>query len=113
MDPGVLVALRGVVWEVIRTLGTAFIGGFVVLWTARRNLEVEKLKIHEKDRTQAHKNLLLFAQHLEDETFPEAQYKRQEFMRIIECEYLGKLQMEAIYFSEEINKTLDRFRGMY
>ena|SRR5438445_8034663 len=113
MDPEMLKTLGGVVWEVIRTLGTAIIAGFVAFWAARRQLEVEKLKIHEKDRTLAHKKLFIFAQHLEDETFPMAECKRLEFIRIMDGEYLGSLQMEAVYFSEEINKTLDQFRGMY
>ena len=74
---------------------------------------IEALRIHDKDRTQAHKRLFAFANRVRNETFPMAEDKERGFERVMASDYWGKLQLDQIYFSDRAAEILAHFEGMY
>ena len=87
--------------------------GVVAFRVARYQLEIERVKLFDKDRTEAYRRLLRFAHKLKNHTFPLAADKRREFIRIIEEDYLDSVEHELIYFDEMSAKILDELESRY
>lgn len=102
-----------VLTDAVKVLGPAFIGGVVAWGVARSALRVERLKLHERDRSLAHKRLFAFAKRMETRTFPMADDKVRAFSRLMEEEYIDKLQLDLIYFSDRAFKILDTFEDHF
>lgn len=112
-DPEVAAALKEVLTDAVKILGPALIAAVVAVRVARSHLRVERLKIHDMERALAHKRLFAFAKRLEARTFPMAERKEQAFNRLMEEEYLDKLQLDLIYFSDRVFEILDRFEDHF
>lgn len=100
-------------------LGT-FVGGTITaavtllktLLDNRAKIKTEKLKIHDSNVIEAHKDLFVFAQRISNETFPLAEYKYDNF-RTIMSDLFGSVEHNRIYFSKEINEILEEFNNAY
>lgn len=77
------------------------------------NSAIEGLRIHDKDRTEAHKRLFAFAKRVGNETFPMAEDKRGGFRRLMASDYWEKVQLDQVYFSDRAAEILDYFENMY
>ena len=71
------------------------------------------LRIHDKDRTEAHKRLFAFAKRVGNETFPMAEDKQGGFRRVMASDYWEKVQLDQVYFSDRAAEILDHFEDMY
>jgi len=74
---------------------------------------IEGLRIHDKDRTEAHKRLFAFAKRVGNETFPMAEDKQRGFRQVMASDYWEKLQLDQVYFSDRAAEILDHFEDMY
>lgn len=113
VDPEVASAIEAVLTDAVKILGPALIGAVVAIRVARSHLHVERLKLHDRDRALAHKRLFAFAKRMETRTFPMAEDKVRAFSRLMEEEYLDKLQLDLIYFSDRAFKILDTFEDHF
>lgn len=77
------------------------------------DLAIESLRIHDKDRTEAHKRLFAFAKRIGNKTFPLAEDRQHGFRRVMGSDYWEKLQLDQVYFSDRAAEILDHFEGMY
>lgn len=99
--------------DAIKILGPAIVTAWVAFKVARYQLEIERVKLFDKDRTEAYRKLLRFAHKLKNRTFPLAEDKRKEFIRIMEQDYVGSVEQELIYFDEASAKILDELESHY
>ncbi len=113
MDAETLKAMKDVATDAIKILGPASIAAIVAFRTARSQLAVEKLRLHDKDRTLAHKKLFTLAKRIENATFPMAENKDTDFREIMRNEYMEGVQMDLIYFSDEVAQILERFEEKF
>ena len=93
--------------DTVKILGPAIVTAVVALGVARYQLKIERVKLFDKDRTEAYRRLLRFAHKIKNHTFPLAEDKREEFIRIMEQDYLGSVEHDLIYFDEASAKILD------
>jgi len=80
-----------------------------------RNIPVklEKIRIHDKDRIEAYKELIVFTKDLQNSTFPAAEYKRVDFKRIMKAKYESKILRNLPYYSKYIIERLEKMEDYY
>ena len=83
------------------------ISPYFVYRAAKLKLDIERIRLHEKDKLEAYKRLFKFAHDLRNNTFPLADGKRPAFISLMQSHYVGKLQLDFIYFPDDIAKILD------
>lgn len=113
MDTATIDLIKVISTDAIKILGPALIAAYVAYRASKTQFSIEKLKIHDKDRTEAYKRLLAFSRKLRNETFPLAENKRSAFVHIMENEYLERLELDYVYFSEDTTTILDEFESRY
>jgi len=113
MDPATIDLIKVVATDAIKILGPALIAAYVAYRASKTQFSIEKLKIHDKDRTEAYKRLLAFSRKLRNETFPLAEHKRSAFIDIMKNEYLQRLELDYVYFSEDTTTILDELESRY
>lgn len=113
MDTATIDLIKVISTDAIKILGPALIAAYVAYRASKTQFSIEKLKIHDKDRTEAYKRLLAFSRKLRNETFPLAENKRSAFVHIMENEYLERLELDYVYFSEDTTTILDEFKSRY
>lgn len=113
MNTATIDLIKVISTDAIKILGPALIAAYVAYRALKTQFSIEKLKIHDKDRTEAYKRLLAFSRKLRNETFPLAENKRSAFVHIMENEYLERLELDYVYFSEDTTTILDEFESRY
>lgn len=78
----------------------------------RAKIRIEKLRIHDDNVIEAYKRLFVFAQRLSNETFPLAEYKFDNFRRMMANSF-ESIEFDRIYFSKEINDILEEFNSAF
>jgi hypothetical protein len=99
--------------DAVKILGPAIVTAVVAFKVARYQLEIERVKLFDKDRTEAYRRLLRFAHKLKNHTFPLAEDKRKEFKSIMEQDYFGSIEHDLIYFDDTSIKILDELDSRY
>lgn len=99
--------------DAIKILGPAVVTAVVAYRTVKAHFEVERMKLFDKDRTEAYKRLLRFARKLRNQTFPLAERKRDAFKNIMKQDYFSALDLDSIYFGERPIKILDELESRY
>src|SRR5713226_8989682 len=80
---------------------------------SRAQIRLERVRLHDVERVEAHKRLFAFARRLSNRTFPLAENKRRVFLDLMRNEYLGKAQLDYLYFSRGVTKLLDELESQY
>lgn len=110
------VAIAALAW-VARALITNNLAKSVETHKAELRREVdtaiERLRLHDQERTNAHKRLFVFAKKAEDTIFPMAEDKKAALVKLMDDLYWGKVQLDQVYFSDTAHKTLDQFAEAY
>ena len=105
--------LTTVATDAIKILGPAIVAAWVTYKATRAQIDLERVRAHEKDRIQAYKELFSFAKKLQNRTFPLAEAKRVAFIELMRSEYLGKLDRVLVYFGEDSLHVLDALESQY
>lgn len=113
MDPNTAELIREVATDALKILGPAIIAAIATYKSIKSQYNIEKLRLHDKDRALAHKQAFLFARRLRNRIFPMASDKVNAFKAVMRDEYFGKLDMELVYFGEDISTILDRLEEGY
>jgi hypothetical protein len=113
LEPATIELIKVIATDGIKILGPAIITGFVAHRTLKRQFEIEKLRIHDKDRIDAYKRLYVFARKLQNVTFPLAEGKRSDFINIMSKDYFNKMILDSIYFTTSITNILDEIEEQY
>jgi len=88
---------------------TAYLGYRI----SKRQFDIERIRLHEKDQVDAYKRLHMFAHNLRNSTFPLADDKRQTFINLMRSDYLGKLELDYVYFSDGVTKILENLEERF
>jgi hypothetical protein len=99
--------------DAIKILGPAIVTAVVAYRTAKTHFETERMKLFDKDRTEAYKRLLRFARKLKNQTFPLAERKRNAFEKIMKQDYFDAVELDSIYFGERPVAILDELESRY
>ena len=78
----------------------------------RKDITLERLKIHDKDKLEAHKKLFAFARRLANETFPLAEDKANRFRKVMKTHFEA-VDEGYIYFDKEAQEILDHCEEAY
>ena len=113
MEPVTAELIREVATDAIKILGPAIVTGWVMYKVARAQIDLEKVRVHEKDRMEAHKKLFSFARKLQNQMFPLAEGKRKMFIEIMRKEYFGKLDADLLYFTDKSSRILGKLESQY
>jgi len=109
LDPAIingLFALAGMV------LGAA---GAILKDIILRNqpIKLEKVRIHDKDRIEAYKELIVFTKDLQNSAFPAAESKEEDFKRIMKAKYESKILRNLPYYNKGIIEKLEKMEDCY
>ena len=85
---------------------------FKTLLDNRAKTRIEKLRIHDSNVIEAYKKLFIFARRLSNKTFPMAENKYDNFIRIMKNSF-ESVEFNSIYFSKEINDILEEFDSAF
>lgn len=98
------------------TLGGSLLTGLLGIgaswFNSRKQIELEKFKSRESEIVEAYRSLFSFSESVSNTLFPLCSQKETEFISLMKKEF-PKVRPYRIYYSEQINKTLDKFRGTY
>jgi hypothetical protein len=86
---------------------------FITIYTVKHQFNIERFRLHEKNSVDAHSRLLKFARYLQNDTFPLAENKRNAFKDIMRTYYIGKLELDYVYFSRKVADVLDTIEEHY
>jgi len=113
MDTATAELIKAVVTDAIKIIAPAAIAAYVSYRTVKRQFDIERVRLHEKDKVEALKRLLKFAREMRNGTFPLAEEKRRAFLNIMRSHFFGKLELDYVYFSDEVTKLLDDLEERY
>lgn len=113
MDTATADLIKAVATDAIKIIAPAAIAVYVSYRTVKRQFDIERVRLHEKDKVEAHKRLLKFAREMRNETFPLAEEKPRAFLDIMRSQFFGKLELDYVYFSDEVTKLLDDLEERY
>ncbi len=113
MDPLAASLIESLVSDAIKIIGPAAITGYIAYRSTRAQYDIEKLRLHDSDRTEAYKRLLVFARGLRNRVFPLATDKEDAFRRFMQHEYVGAVDKDSVYFRKDIVSILDRLESEY
>ena len=105
--------IKVIVTDALKIIAPATIAAYISYRTMRRQFDIERIRLHEKDKVDAHKRLLKFARDIYKNTFPLAEDKRRAFYDIMRRQYFGKLELDYVYFSDEATMVLDALEERY
>jgi len=105
--------VQAIATDAIKILGPAIVTAWVTYKIARSQIDLEKVRVHEKDRIEAYKKLFSFAKKLQNQVFPLAEGKRKAFIETMRNEYFGKLDRDLVYFEEDPLRVLDALESRY
>ncbi len=109
LDPAIingLFALAGVI------IGAA---GAILKDIILRNLPIklERVRIHDKDRIEAFKDLIVFVKDIQNSTFPAAEYKKDDFKRIMKTIYRDHILRNMPYYNKYIIERIEILEERY
>jgi hypothetical protein len=113
MDAATADLLKAIATDAIKIMAPAAITAYVGYRTVKHQFDIERVRLHEKDSVDAHKRLLKFARELRNDTFPLAEDKRRGFKDLMSKCYIGQLELDYVYFSEEATQVLDILEEQY
>lgn len=113
MDPALATLLTTISTDAIKILGPAAIAAWVSYKVAKHQLEIERVRLHEKDRIAAYKRLFRFARRLENGSFPLATEKRRAFLDAMRGAELQELNADALYLDKESLEILEKLEERY
>lgn len=113
MEPSTIELVKDVLTDAIKILGPAIITAFVAYRSFKEQFAIEKLRLHDKDRIEAHKRLFLFARKMSNETFPLADNKLSAFKCLMKKEYFGKIDIDSVYYPDAVIEILDKLESQY
>ncbi len=94
-------------------LGT-ILGGAIGLintyLTNRGNVRLEKLKMHERDRIEAYKNLLHFSKHIFCDPTNDMS---KDFLRVMKTDFYEKIFPNYLYYPKKIRDLLTELKNQY
>jgi hypothetical protein len=93
----------------IGSLGGIFITG---LLTAKSQLKVERLRLHEQESFESYKKLYNFISRAENIIFP-LDEPRLDFITVMKNAYLKDVKHKMLFFTPEIRKILYNFESQY
>lgn len=76
-------------------------------------IKLEKIRIHDKDRIEAYKELIVFTKDLQNSTFPAAEYKEDDFKRIMKAKYESIILRNLPYYDSYIIERLEKMEDNY
>jgi len=79
----------------------------------RSKIKLQRIKIHDKDKLEAYKNLFNFARIITNTYHPIADNEISDFTRIMKGRFEQEIKPHLLYYSPQISKILDEFDGMY
>lgn len=79
----------------------------------RSKIKLERIRIHDKDKLEAYKNLFNFARTITNTYHPLADSELSDFIRTMKGRFKQEIQTHLLYYSTEILKILDKFDEMY
>ena len=107
MDPTTADLIKTIGTDALKIIAPAAIAAWVSYRTVKRQFDIERMRLHEKDRVEAHRRLLTFARHLRNEVFPLAQDKEVAFTRLMQEQYFGTLELDYVYFADSVATILE------
>ena len=113
MDAATADLLKAIATDAIKIICPAAIAAYVSYRTVKRQFDIERIRLHEKDSVDAHRRLLKFARSLRNDTFPLAEDKRRALMDLMRQQYIGKLELDYVYFAGEATDVLDTLEERY
>ena len=113
MDTVTADLVKDIVTAALMIVAPAAITAYVSIRALKWQLEIERVRLHEKEKVDAHKRLLKFARELRNDTFPLAENKRHAFKDLMRNHYTGKLELDYVYFSDEATRVLDALEERY
>ena len=113
MEPATAEMVTAVATDAIKILGPVIVTAWVTYKVARAQIDLERVRVHEKDRIEAYKHLFSFAKKLQNRTFPLAEGKKKAFIEIMSNVYLSKLDRDLVYFGEDSLRVLDTLESQY
>ena len=113
MDPVTAEVVKSVATDAIKILGPALITAWVSYRVARNQFALDRVRAHGKDRVEANRRLLLFAQRLRNRTFPLASDKKSAFLAMMDKEYFGALERDLLYLDDKSLEILDTLEAQY
>lgn len=79
----------------------------------RGKIKLERIKIHDKDKLEAYKNLFNFARSVTKTYHLLANNEVSDFTRIMKGRFEQEIKTNLLYYSPQILKILDEFDDMY
>jgi len=76
-------------------------------------IKLERIKIHDKDKLEAYKNLFNFSRIIIKLYYPLADNEISDFTRIIKGSFEQEIKPYLLYYNPQISKILDEFDDMY
>jgi len=113
MEKHTIDALSNVAIEAIKIIGPAAVAAFATYKVARSQFDIEKIRLHDKDRVSAYRRLYVFARNLEKDTFPLSERKEKHFLDMMRSSSYRKIQLDAVYFTDEISNILEELEDNF
>lgn len=78
----------------------------------RSKIRLEKVRLYDKERRDAHKRLFVFSQKLSNRVYPLASGKQEAFVDAMRL-YLGKHRSDLLWFSSQIFDIMCKLEDYY
>ncbi len=108
-----MTSIKSVTTDVIKIGLPAIVAAVATYKATRGHIDLERVRVHEKERMEANRKLFMFARKLSAKTFPLAQRKEQAFLTIMRQSYFGKLEDVSLYLSDESLALLDELENQF
>ena len=109
IDPGVLNGLFALGGVILGILG-AILKDIVL---RKLPVQLERVRIHDKDRIEAYKELIVFIRDIQNSSFPLAENKESEFRRLMKDKYEDRILRNLPYYHKDIIERLEKMESNY
>lgn len=76
-------------------------------------IQLEKVRIHDKNRIEAYKELIVFTKELQNSSFPLAENKKADFRKLMKARYEDKILRNLPYYNKYIIERLEKLENNY
>ncbi len=109
IDPSVLSGLFALGGVILGSLG-AILKDIIL---RKLPVQLERVRIHDKDRIEAYKELIVFIRDIQNSSFPLAESKEADFRRIMKDKYEDKILRNLPYYNKHVIEGLDKMESNY
>ncbi|OGP68788.1 MAG: hypothetical protein A2W27_02200 [Deltaproteobacteria bacterium RBG_16_44_11] len=109
IDPGVLNGLFALGGVILGSIG-AILRDIIL---RKLPVQIERVRIHDKDRIEAYKELIVFIRDIQNSSFPLAEDKEADFKEIMKDRYEDKILRNMPYYHKDIIEELEKMESNY